>query len=168
MGKSKIQGIQELKVRVREARSHKERVVLTNGCFDVLHRGHLQLLYHAKALGDILIVAINNDESVRRIKGPGRPINSEMDRAEMLAAMEMVDYVTLFATPDPYDLIAELLPDVLVKGGDWQVRDVIGGDVVEAHGGRVNIVPLVKNYSSTGIIDKIKGQGKRAGKRGHS
>jgi len=161
MGRSKIQNLEALKPRVQEARRRRERVVFTNGCFDVLHCGHLELLYRAKALGDILIVAINTDESVKKIKGPGRPINSEMDRAALLGAMEMVDYVTLFGEPDPYDLIAELLPDVLVKGGDWQISDVVGGDVVEAHGGQVCIVPLVENYSSTQLIDRIRGEEKR-------
>jgi rfaE bifunctional protein nucleotidyltransferase chain/domain len=156
MGKSKIQTLVQLKNPVRQVKARGDQVVLTNGCFDVLHRGHLQLLYRAKELGDILIVAINTDASVRSLKGPDRPINTEMDRAELLAALEMVDYVTLFAKPDPYDIIVELLPDVLVKGGDWQIEDVVGGDVVKAHGGRVEIVPLVDRYSSTSLIGRIR------------
>jgi len=156
MGKSKIQTLVQLKHAVRQANASGRQVVLTNGCFDVLHPGHLQLLYRAKELGDVLIVAINTDASVRSLKGPDRPINPEMDRAELLAALEMVDYVTLFAKPDPYDIIVELLPDVLVKGGDWRIEDVVGGDVVKAHGGRVEIVPLVERYSSTRLIERIR------------
>ena len=156
MSKSKIQTVAQLTNRVREARAHDQRVVFTNGCFDVLHRGHLELLYRAKELGDPLIVAINTDESIKNIKGPNRPINPEMDRAELLAALEMVDYVTLFAKPDPYDIIVALLPDILVKGGDWQIGEVVGGDFVTAHGGRVEIVSLVENYSSTALIERIR------------
>lgn len=157
MGRDKIQSIEALEARLRELRAHEQRIVFTNGCFDVLHRGHLELLYRAKSLGDILIVAVNTDASVRRLKGPDRPIHSETDRAELLAALEMVDFVTLFDAPDPYDLVAQLIPDVLVKGGDWQARDVIGGDLVAAHGGKVYIVPLVDDYSSTRIIERIRG-----------
>lgn len=157
MGRNKIQSVETLEACLREARTRKERIVFTNGCFDVLHRGHVELLYRAKSLGDILIVAVNTDASVGKIKGPDRPIHSETDRAELLAALEMVDYVTLFGAPDPYDLIARLLPDVLVKGGDWQARDVIGRDLVEAHGGTVHIVPRVDDYSSTRIIERIRG-----------
>lgn len=156
MSNDKIQTVTQLKSEVEDAKARGQQVVLTNGCFDVLHRGHLQLLYDAKALGDLLIVAINTDESVKNLKGPDRPINPEMDRAELLAALEMVDYVTLFAKPDPYDIIVALLPDVLVKGGDWQANEVVGGDVVTAHGGRVEIVPLVENYSSTALIERIR------------
>lgn len=156
MSNKKIQTLTQLKRQVEHARARGQQVVLTNGCFDVVHRGHLQLLYDAKALGDLLIVAVNTDESVRNIKGPNRPINPEVDRAELLAALEMVDYVTLFAKPDPYDIIVALLPDVLVKGGDWQADEVIGGDVVTAHGGRVAILPLVENYSSTALIERIR------------
>ena len=114
----RITELLELKVLVTKARGEGKKVVLTNGCFDILHRGHLHLLKEAKKLGDLLLVAINSDSSVKNIKGPNRPILPETERAELVAALEVVDYVTVFPEPDPYEVIKELRPDVLVKGGD--------------------------------------------------
>ncbi len=131
-------------------------MVFTNGCFDLLHRGHVHVLREAKVCGDLLIVAINSDVSVRTIKGPKRPIMPDIDRAELIAALEMVDYVVLFDEPDPYRLIVALKPNVLVKGGDWKPEDVIGSDVVRGNGGRVIVVPYLKGFSTTEIIERIR------------
>ena len=139
------------------ARRQGQSVVLTNGCFDLLHRGHVHLLRAAKDCGDILIVAINSDRSVKTIKGESRPVLPETDRAELIGAMEMVDYVVLFDEPDPYDLIAALQPDVLVKGGDWSAGKIIGADIVEQNGGRVVVVPYLTGYSTTEMIERIRG-----------
>ena len=152
----KLKSVAELKVIRAQAKQQGRSLVFTNGCFDLLHRGHVHLLREAKACGDILIVAINSDRSVKTIKGPRRPIFPESDRAELIAAMEMVDYVVLFDEPDPYHLIAALNPDVLVKGGDWSAEKIIGADVVEQNGGRVAVVPYLKGFSSSEIIERIK------------
>jgi rfaE bifunctional protein nucleotidyltransferase chain/domain len=136
-------------------RATGKKIVFTNGCFDIIHTGHTRYLAKAKSLGDILIVAVNSDASVRMIKGNKRPINSEADRMETLAALEVVDFVTIFNEPDPYRVISEITPDVLVKGGDWPIEKIIGRDVVEARGGRVVNVPYVDGASTTGIIEKI-------------
>lgn len=136
-------------------RAAGKKIVFTNGCFDIIHTGHTRYLTKAKSLGDILIVAVNSDASVRMIKGDKRPINSEADRMETLAALEVVDFVTIFNEPDPYRVISEIKPDVLVKGGDWPIEKIIGRDVVEARGGRVVNVPYIDGASTTGIIEKI-------------
>ena len=140
---------------VRRLRAKRQRVVLTNGCFDVLHVGHVSLLERAKRLGQVLIVAINSDRSVRAIKGPTRPIVCEQDRARVLAALGCVDYVTIFDEPTPLAVIAALLPDVLVKGADWSAGDIVGGELVRKAGGRVARIPLVRDRSTTTIIDRI-------------
>jgi rfaE bifunctional protein nucleotidyltransferase chain/domain len=136
-------------------RAAGKKIVFTNGCFDIIHTGHTRYLAKAKSLGDILIVAVNSDASVRMIKGDKRPINSEADRMETLAALEVVDFVTIFNEPDPYRVISEIKPDVLVKGGDWPIEKIIGRDVVEGRGGRVVNVPYIDGASTTGIIEKI-------------
>jgi len=132
-----------------------KRVVFTNGCYDILHPGHVHFLRQAKALGDVLVLALNTDASVRRNKGADRPIVSEQDRAAVAAALESVDAVTLFDEDTPRDLVAELLPDVLVKGADWD-HFVAGREEVEAAGGRVLTIPLEPGYSTSAIIDKIR------------
>ncbi|MCS6818040.1 MAG: D-glycero-beta-D-manno-heptose 1-phosphate adenylyltransferase [Blastocatellia bacterium] len=137
-------------------RREGRRVVFTNGCFDLLHPGHIRFLQQAKALGDVLIVAINSDASVRALKGPGRPIFPERERAEMLAALEAVDYVTIFDDLTPRALIAALLPDVLVKGGDWRLEEIVGREEVEAAGGRVLSLPYHEGYSTTRLIERIR------------
>lgn len=138
----------------RYARPRSVRLVFSNGCFDILHRGHVEYLHAARQLGDALVVAINTDDSVRRLKGSARPINSEMDRAIVLASLSFIDAVTLFEEDTPRELLSVLLPDVLVKGGDYQPHQVVGRDEVEAAGGRVEIIPLVPGKSTTGIIEK--------------
>lgn len=152
---SKVKTIAELKPLLGILRATGKRSVFTNGCFDLIHTGHTRYLAAARALGDILIVAVNSDSSVRTIKGEKRPINSQEDRAETLAALESVDFVTIFDEPDPYRVISELQPDVLVKGGDWPVEKIIGRDIVEAQGGKVVTIPFVEGASTTGIIEKI-------------
>ncbi len=152
----RITDLLELKVLVAKARGEGKKVVLTNGCFDILHRGHLHLLKEAKKLGDLLLVAINSDSSVKNIKGPNRPILPETERAELVAALELVDYVTVFPEPDPYEVIKELRPDVLVKGGDWDHDRVVGKDIVESGGGKVTIIPLLPSYSTTTIVERIR------------
>ncbi|MBI4828065.1 MAG: D-glycero-beta-D-manno-heptose 1-phosphate adenylyltransferase [Nitrospinae bacterium] len=139
----------------KAARARGEAVVFTNGCFDLLHAGHIKLLRQARAFGDRLIVGLNTDRSVRRLKGPGRPALSEDDRAEILAALDCVDAVSLFDEPTPLKLIRAALPDVLVKGGDYTVDAVVGREVVEKRGGRVELVRLVEGRSTTGLINRI-------------
>ncbi|HEV8722513.1 MAG TPA: D-glycero-beta-D-manno-heptose 1-phosphate adenylyltransferase [Candidatus Binatia bacterium] len=152
----KVKTLDELIKIAAQARRNGKSVVFTNGCFDLLHRGHVHVLRQAKAAGDILIVAINSDQSVKAIKGPTRPVAAEMDRLELIAAMEMVDYVILFDEPDPSKLITAIKPNVLAKGGDWGADGVIGADIVEREGGRVVLVPYLKGYSTTEIIERIR------------
>lgn len=134
---------------------HTKKTVFTNGCFDILHRGHLRLLEEASNLGDILVIGINSDESIRRLKGNDRPIFRENDRMAMLAALEFVDYIIKFDEDTPIKLIKAIKPDVLVKGGDYLPHEVIGKEIVEANGGELAIIPYVKGYSTTSIIEKI-------------
>jgi len=129
--------------------------VFANGCFDILHPGHIELLHKAKALGDALVVAINSDSSVTRLKGKGRPLFPENERAEILAAMEMVDYVCAFEEDTPLEVILKIHPDVLVKGADWGLDNIVGRSEVEGWGGRVVAIPLVAGKSTTGIIERI-------------
>ncbi len=131
------------------------RVVFTNGTFDILHRGHVEYLEAAKRLGDILVVGLNSDASIRRIKGNGRPINSNRDRAVVLSALSAVDYVCFFGEDTPARLIELLVPDVLVKGADWKPGDIVGRDVVLRHGGVVRRIPLTRGRSTTGVIGRI-------------
>jgi len=139
----------------REKRNGR-RVVFTNGCFDLLHPGHVRCLAEARSLGDLLVVAVNSDRSVRGNKGPERPLVPQNDRAEVLAALSSVDYVTIFDEPTPRDLIVRLLPSVLVKGADWGPNDVVGREEVEAAGGRVVSIPLAPGYSTTNLLQKIR------------
>jgi len=141
---------------VSSLRDRKKRTVFTNGCFDILHVGHVAYLRRAKKLGDALIVGLNSDASVRAIKGKDRPINREADRAEILSALSFVDYVTIFSESNPEKLIRALKPDVLVKGSDWKISEIAGGDFVRSYGGRVSRIPFVKGHSTTSVIKKIK------------
>src|SRR5262245_29421685 len=132
-----------------------KRVVFTNGCFDLLHPGHIYTLTQAKTLGDVLVVAINSDASVKRLKGERRPILNQDERAVMLSALSVVDYVTIFAEDTPLEVIRLLLPDVLVKGGDWGADAIVGKDVVEASGGKVVPIPYQTGFSTTDIIERV-------------
>jgi rfaE bifunctional protein nucleotidyltransferase chain/domain len=139
----------------REKRGGR-RVVFTNGCFDLLHPGHVRCLAEARALGDLLVVAVNSDRSVRCNKGPERPLVNEQDRAEVIAALASVDYVTIFDEPTPRELISRVLPSILVKGADWALGQVAGREEVEAAGGLVMSIPLASGYSTTNIVQRIR------------
>jgi D-beta-D-heptose 7-phosphate kinase/D-beta-D-heptose 1-phosphate adenosyltransferase len=142
-----------------QARREKKRIVFTNGCFDLMHIGHTRYLQAAKALGDVLVVGVNSDASVKSLnKASDRPIVEEAQRAEVLSALGCVDYVVMFPEPDPLNLITALQPDVLVKGGDWAIDRIIGGDVVERRGGTVKTIPLVPGLSTTALIQRIRSQ----------
>jgi rfaE bifunctional protein nucleotidyltransferase chain/domain len=136
-------------------RREGKQVVFTNGCFDLLHPGHIHTLTHAKALGDVLVVAINSDASVKRLKGERRPVLTQEERAVMLSALSVVDFVTIFPEDTPLEVIRLLLPDVLVKGGDWNVDAVVGREVVETNGGKVVLIPYQAGFSTTDIIERI-------------
>lgn len=156
MRSPKIKGLREL-LPVRRALKRKGKtVVFTNGCFDLLHAGHVRLFRKAREHGDVLIVALNTDASVRRLKGPTRPVFPLRERLEILSAFADIDYVTWFGEPTPRKIVAALLPDVLVKGGDWGPDRVVGRAEVEAVGGEVVIVPYLQGHSSTSLIDRIK------------
>lgn len=137
-------------------RSKGKRVVFTNGCFDIIHVGHVDYLSKAKKLGDVLVIGLNSDSSVKKIKGKGRPINNERDRAKVLGALSFVDYISIFGESTPERLIKELKPDILVKGGDWKIDRIVGGDFVRSRGGKVKRIPFVKGYSTTSLIKKIE------------
>jgi len=145
---------QLLRIRRGLARQHK-RVVFSNGTFDILHRGHVEYLAAARALGDVLVVGLNTDASIRRIKGNGRPINRNADRAAVLAGLESVSYICFFGSNTPGRLIEAIVPDVLVKGADWKIDAIVGRDVVERHGGAVKRIRLVPGRSSTAVIERI-------------
>jgi rfaE bifunctional protein nucleotidyltransferase chain/domain len=153
--RQKITRRRALLAAIRQAQRRGQRVVFTNGCFDLLHIGHVRYLERAKRLGDLLVVAINTDASVSRLKGPRRPIVPQAQRAEVVAALGCVDYVTLFSTPTPQPLIAALRPDILVKGADWSMQQIAGKTDVEAYGGRVRTIPLTPGSSTTRLIKKI-------------
>jgi rfaE bifunctional protein nucleotidyltransferase chain/domain len=136
---------------VESARSHGKKIVFTNGCFDLIHIGHIKYLRQAKALGDILIIGLNSDSSVSRIK-PKRPVNPQDHRAEVLSSLEMVDYVTLFDEDTPYELIRFIKPDILVKGGDWKKEDIVGSDIAK----ETHSLPYIEGISTSEIIEKIK------------
>jgi rfaE bifunctional protein nucleotidyltransferase chain/domain len=158
--RQKLVSRKELQKIVRRFKAAGGRVVFTNGCFDILHAGHVRYLRKARALGDLLVIGMNSDGSVRRLKGAGRPLVRQRERAELLAALEMVDYVTIFNEDTPAELIAEIRPDILVKGGDYRMEEVAGRETVEASGGRVVIMPLVRGQSTTRLIGKIRGAAK--------
>ena len=151
----KIKDIHSLCEEVHALKAGGKKVVFTNGCFDILHYGHAVYLQDAAAKGDFLIVGVNSDASVKRLKGENRPVVPEDYRAALLAALESVDYVVLFDEPTPLELIRRLKPDVLVKGGDWQKKDIVGADFVEQNGGEVYSISFVKGFSTTAIINKI-------------
>jgi rfaE bifunctional protein nucleotidyltransferase chain/domain len=148
---SKILDRRDLNNAVEKIKNNGGKIVFTNGCFDIIHIGHIRYLKEAKTLGDVLIVGLNSDRSVSAIK-PGRPVNPQDQRAEVLASLEMVDYVVLFDEETPYELIRLIRPDVLVKGGDWKKEDIVGSDIAK----KTLSLPYIKGISTTGIIEKIK------------
>ncbi|MBC7884759.1 MAG: D-glycero-beta-D-manno-heptose 1-phosphate adenylyltransferase [Saprospiraceae bacterium] len=137
-------------------RTQHQKIVFTNGCFDLLHIGHVLYLEESKSLGDILVVGINSDASVRRLKGPNRPIQDENSRSHVLAGLESVDMVIIFDSDNPLELIQTITPDILVKGGDWRMDQIVGGDFVLSHGGQVRSLRFVDGYSTTAMEQKIK------------
>jgi len=151
----KIKELAEAKKETDNLKSQNKKIVFTNGCFDILHIGHTRYLHAAREFGDRLIVAVNSDRSVRSIKGPGRPVLNQEERIEILAALESVDLVVIFDQDDPLKVIKYLVPDVLVKGGDWKEDDIIGADVVKKAGGKVLTIPFISGYSSSQIIKRI-------------
>ncbi len=155
MSKDKIKSWVETAFLTGELKAQQARLVFTNGCFDLLHAGHTQYLEQAKALGDILIVGLNSDASVRQLKGEGRPLVTENDRALMLAALQSVDFVVIFSQPTPYELIELVRPDILVKGGDWKPDAIVGADIVLAGGGEVLSLPFKAGLSTTSLVRRI-------------
>ncbi len=152
---AKILSIEELRVERERLRQIGRRVIFTNGCFDLLHPGHVHYLEQARKLGDVLIVALNSDRSVQELKGKQRPILNQSERAQVMAALGCVDYVVVFDDLTPREVIAQLLPDVLVKGGDWSVDQIVGREEVEAAGGRALSLPFVEGCSTSEIIERI-------------
>ncbi len=146
---------------IAKHKGRKERIVFTNGCFDILHVGHTRYLQQAKSLGDILVVGLNSDSSVRELKGSSRPIVPEEERREMLLALKPVDYVILFSESTPLSLIKQVCPDVLVKGGDWPVEKIVGHEFVQANGGTVQSLPFVPGASTSEIVDRIESRSRQ-------
>ncbi len=144
-----------LKLVCAELKQNGKKVVFTNGCFDILHIGHVTYLEKAARLGDVLVIGLNSDESVSKLKGPSRPVNKESDRAGVLSALKFVDYVTVFGEVTPFELVSATIPDVIVKGGDYTPETIVGADIVTQNGGEVAVIPLVEGKSTTNIINKI-------------
>jgi D-beta-D-heptose 7-phosphate kinase/D-beta-D-heptose 1-phosphate adenosyltransferase len=152
---NEVKSIEELKAIRNKLKNDKKKVVFTNGCFDLIHAGHVDYLSKSKKLGDVLIVGLNSDASVKRLKGENRPILIQTERAFVLSNLKPVDYVTIFEEDTPSKLIGELIPDILVKGADWAIEKIIGRDVVEANGGEVKTIKFVNDQSTSKIIDSI-------------
>ncbi|MCD6086687.1 MAG: D-glycero-beta-D-manno-heptose 1-phosphate adenylyltransferase [Candidatus Hydrothermae bacterium] len=154
--KEKIVERERIGLLCQKLRAEGKKVVFTNGCFDLIHRGHVEYLYFARKQGDVLVVGINSDESVRRLKGKGRPLSSLTDRMYVLASLEPVDFVVPFEEDTPYELIKDVLPDVLVKGRDYRPDEVVGRDIVEGRGGKLVLADYLEGYSTSGLIRKIR------------
>ena len=153
---SKIFTIEELKAKTNSWKENGQKVVFTNGCFDIVHRGHIEVLARTADLGDKLIIGLNSDSSIQKLKGEDRPIINEQSRAVLLAALSFVNAVVLFSEDTPLNLISTLVPDVLAKGGDYEIETIVGHEIIQQNGGEVILVPFVDGFSSTTIIDKIK------------
>ena len=154
--RSKIVGLSKLKKEIARLRKSGKKIAFTNGCFDILHYGHVSYLEKAKKDNRVLVLGLNSDASVRRLKGPSRPVNPEFARASVVAALESVDYVTLFTDDTPYKLIKAIVPDVLIKGADWKGKLVVGSDVVKSRGGKVEFIKFVDHFSTTKIIENVR------------
>ncbi|MPL72823.1 Bifunctional protein HldE [bioreactor metagenome] len=153
---NKITSFDNIQKQVLKWREENKKIVFTNGCFDIIHRGHVDYLSKAKDLGDILIIGLNTDQSVRNIKGNTRPIQDENSRAIILASMQFVDAIVFFSEPTPYTLIKEIQPDILVKGADYKKEDIVGYDIVSQRGGKVETIEFIEGYSTSNIERKIK------------
>jgi len=141
---------------INKLKASGKKIVFTNGCFDIIHPGHIAYLSETKALGDVLIIGLNSDNSIRRLKGDGRPINNQDDRAVVLSALKPVDYVVYFDEDTPLNLIKAIMPDVIAKGGDYDIDSIVGADVVRSAGGEVKVIPFVKGKSTSAILEKIR------------
>ena len=153
---SKIYSLNSLTTQVEKWKATGNKVIFTNGCFDIIHRGHIEVLARTADLGDKLIIGLNSDQSIQKLKGEDRPIIDEQSRAILLAALSFVDAIVLFSEETPLKLIIDLLPDVLAKGGDYEIETIVGHQIIQNNGGEVRLVPFVDGFSSTKIIDKIK------------
>ena len=151
----KLKNWNEISLIAKELRKSDKKIVFTNGCFDILHAGHIQYLKEAKNLGNILIIGLNSDKSTKLIKGKNRPINTELDRAIVLGALEFVDYIVIFEEETPFNLINLIKPDILVKGGDWKENEIIGSDIVKEKGGKIISLSYKQGISTTNILNKI-------------
>lgn len=156
MSNDKILSQAKLGQIIKKLKIKNKKVVFTNGCFDILHYGHITYLKKAKSQGDILIIGVNSDSSVRKIKGRGRPINNQKARLAVLSGLKFIDYLVLFNESTPLNLIKQVKPNVLIKGADWQTKDIVGSELVRKSGGKVVRIPYVKGFSTTAIIEKIK------------
>ena len=152
--------------KLRELQKQGKKIVFTNGCFDILHVGHVRYLAKARALGEVLVIGINTDASVRGLKGPGRPVNAQAARAEVLLALKSVDFVIGFGESTPEKLIQQVRPNYLVKGGDWKKKDIVGSSFVKSYGGKVKSLPFVDGFSTTGTIKKLSAEGQTRRKYG--
>ena len=141
---------------LNELKSQGKRIIFTNGCFDILHLGHVSYLKQAKELGDILVLALNTDDSVKKLKGDSRPINNQQDRALVINELKSIDYVTFFSEDTPYNIIKTLKPNIIAKGGDYSPEQVVGKDIVERYGGKVEIIPFVEGKSTTNIVNRMR------------
>ena len=146
----------EIEIIVKDLKTTGKKIVFTNGCFDIIHAGHVEYLQEAAGLGDVLIIGLNSDKSVKRLKGKSRPINSQVDRAKVLSGLETVSYIVIFNDDTPYMLIDHIKPDVLVKGGDWKPDEIVGADIVLANGGSVRSLSYKEGNSTSSIINKMK------------
>jgi rfaE bifunctional protein nucleotidyltransferase chain/domain len=154
---NKIKSLREALKVVKSLKSKGKKVVFTNGCFDILHYGHVSYLQKARRLGDFLVIGLNSDKSVKRLKGKDRPINTQKDRANILSALECVDLVVIFEQDTPIHLIQAFSPDILVKGGDWDAETIVGANFVRSQGGKVSVIKYIKGYSTTRTIAKLSG-----------
>ncbi len=154
--KNKLKTWEEIASIIKDLKSQNKKIVFTNGCFDILHSGHVQYLAEAKELGDILILGLNSDSSVKRLKGKDRPINNERERAIVLSALYTISYIVVFEDDTPYKLIKYIKPDILVKGGDWKPKDIVGSDIVNSYNGEVKSLSFIDGKSTTDIINKLK------------
>jgi len=154
--KTKLKPLEIIKNEIKALQQQGKKIVFTNGCFDILHAGHVDIFQQARNLGDALVVAVNSDISIKKIKGEKRPVVPQAQRMQVLAALEAIDYVVIFDEENPLKIIKELQPDILVKGGDWPVETIVGREVVEKKGGKVLSIPLIEGISTTNIIEEVK------------
>lgn len=154
--KTKLKPLEIIKNEIKALQQQGEKIVFTNGCFDILHAGHVDIFQQARNLGGALVVAVNSDISIKKIKGEKRPVVPQAQRMQVLAALEAIDYVVIFDEENPFKIIKEIQPDILVKGGDWPVETIVGREIVEKKGGKVLSIPLTEGISTTNIIEEVK------------